>query len=299
MEQQVKAEAQTKAMLDAAGIIPASQRRAQEVLQRDYYLGPQLQVAWEEDRLIKPNLDYDSGNESPTEEVLKLLKKRNNEQPLPKVSETSEAFLKSSYSGALTTKPATIQMNQVSKTDIRKIGGEKELSEEEKNRGYLPTQLHQDWGSNIESSSNYKGKVIQMDIIPGRETKKVIQKGVYETIPFDQAPRVRYDEVGPGEYDIDIGRRLGENIPTGMIDFNRYVSRNDMIGPNGEKPENEKEFENIQDDYFLQKEEVITDGIKSKEKLLKRVQTPTLYIKVIIYLFINLLKLLYLNFYSI
>ena len=129
MEQQVKAEAQTKALLDAAGIIPASQRRAKEVLQRDYFLGPQLQVAWEEDRLVKPNLDYDSGNESPTEEVLKLLKKRNNDQSPPKVSDTTEAYLKSSYSGALKAKPAIIQMNHVSKSDVRVVG-ERELTEE-------------------------------------------------------------------------------------------------------------------------------------------------------------------------
>jgi hypothetical protein len=274
MEQQVKSEANTRAMLESAGITPASQRRALEMAKRDYYLGPQLQIPWEEDRLnLNPDTARDdSGEESPTDEVLRLIRKRNNQEEVAPINDTTNAYLRSSYTGTLGSKPATIRMREPTRSDVRKVF-DGELDLESQNRDYLPTQLHHEWGER--ASGDYHGKTLQMDVVPSRDTKKVHHKGVVETIPFHEAPRVRPSDYAPGDYDVDGGRRFGVNVRGALVDFDRFVSRSDLIGPNGERPENEVDYEM----GGLSREEVIVDAIHAKERILKHTEAPKLYVK--------------------
>lgn len=269
MERQVRSEANTKAMLDSAGIIPASQKRAIEAAKRDYYLGPQLQVPWEEDRSAMKDSNispHDSGDESPTEEVLRLIRARNQSEDgtLP---DTTDAYLRSSYTGTLGSRPSTVRMS----TNVRKIF-EVDVDQDAIGRDYLPTQLHHDWGE--PNTGDYRGQAVRMDSVPGRETKKVHKKGVVETVAFHEAPRLRPDDYAPGDY--DGGRKFGEGV-RGAFDFDRYVSRAELTGPNGERPENDIDFEN--DDIF--NEEVIVDAPNAKERLLRHFEGPKLYTNVI------------------
>jgi hypothetical protein len=285
MEQQAKSVHNTKAMLDSAGITPASQLRAMEAAKRDYYLGPQLQIPWEEDRLAmnthanahtRHDDENGDGDESPTEEVLRLIRRRNNlEEPVVPVNETTDAYLKSSYTGTARSKPATIRMREPTRHDARQAF-DREIPVEGLDRDYLPTQLHHDWGEQGTAVGDYRGKSIQMDIVPGRDIKKIYQKGVSETVAFHEPPRVRPDEYAPGDYDVLGGRKLGEDVRGGMVDFTKYVSRYDLAGPNGERPANDEM--NEREDLAL--EEVMINAVKAKEKILKRSEAPQLYVKV-------------------
>lgn len=271
MERQMQSAANTKAMLDSAGIITASQRRAVEAAKRDYYLGPQLQVPWEEDRSgMKAAITRtdDSGDESPTEEVLRLIRRRNNAEEVV-VPDTTDAYLRSSYTGTLGSRAAIVRMRE--SANNRRVF-DIEVDPDSIHREYLPTQLHHDWGE--KNSGDYHGKAVQMDAVSGRETKKVHLKGVIETIPFHEPPRVRPNDYAPGDY--NVGRKFGEDARGALVEFDKYVARADMTGPNGERPANEIVFE----DGDLFKEEVIIDPINAKEKILKHNEAPKLYVKV-------------------
>jgi hypothetical protein len=293
MEQQVKSIQNTKAMLESAGIISAAQLRAQEAAQRDYYLGPQLQIPWEDDRvamMMNPalerniNKDDDDGEESPTEEVLRIIRKRNHqEERIVPIHDTTDAYLKSSYTGTARSRPPTIRMREPTRSDVRQAF-DREINVDGVDRDYLPTQLHHDWGENGStaggggggSTGDYRGKSIQMDIVTGREVKKIYQKGIIETIPFHEPPRQRPEEYAPGDYDVFRGRKFGDDARGGMVDFEKHVSRYDLVGPKGERPDNEI----LNEREGLEYEEVIINAVNAKEKILKHTEAPQLYVKV-------------------
>jgi hypothetical protein len=282
MEQEVRAVESTKAMLDKAGILPASARREMEEGGRDRYLGPQIHVAWGEDRL-KPaaaTLGPDEGDESPTEEVMSIINKRRGIDGGVgggEDTDTTEAYLRSSFAGALHSKPPIVTMRKPTRHDARVLEGERELTAEERMRDYLPTQVHQEWGV------GEKAKALKMDIIPGRESKRVHSKGIIEVSQFHEAARPQSGSLGPGAYDTSAGMRFGENVKGGALDFDLHAARDDVVGPNGERPIAAARYDqyDIDEEGRLgYKEEVIVDAQLAKEGLLRRQQAPKLYVQV-------------------
>lgn len=49
-------------------------------------------------------------------------------------------------------------------------------------------------------------------------------------------PKIRKtDQIGPGHYDVEAGRGLGDDAK-GLVAFKHITARDEAIGPNGEKP---------------------------------------------------------------
>lgn len=278
MEREVQAVSKTQAMLAKAGIMPPTARRALETANRDRFLGPQLPVPWGEDRLPPRKAwyeDNDDGNESPTEEVLDLLKKRgarvnsvDEDNVLTKKNrdgsaDITEAFLRSSYAGAPTKNAPAVAMRAPKKHDARRLI-ERELTEEEKNRDFLPTQLHHDWASTDRDG----GKALDMDIVPGRDVVKVLSKGVVDRVLFNEGIRRGTGDMGPGVY--DAGPKFGEGVKGGVVDFENFVAREDAVGPRGERPAAVLSNRELEEEGLYYKEEVIVDAISAKQKQLKR-----------------------------
>lgn len=289
MEQEVVAAQKTKLMLDEAGIITANQRREQERAMRDgKFLGPQLQVPWVPNRLHAKVDKEGSDSDSPTEEINGLLENRDRhrkntkgrggsklvddiERDIENVEETeyTKAFLRSSYSGGIQHKPTLILRQSTNKND-RGIH-QRELSEEEKAREYLSTQVHHDWTEALENK--YK-TVARMDDMVGREEIIVHAKGIIEKREFG----VLYptDGPAPGEYDTDALIRFGVNVKSG-VSFKNTIAREDLVGPNGEAPPNNADVSRM-----LDIDEVVDiDAMAAKEKKMKRVQGVVLYKKVV------------------
>jgi hypothetical protein len=278
MEKEVQAVSRTQAMLEKAGIMPPTARRALEAASRDRFLGPQLPVPWGEDRLPPRKAwdeEDDDGDESPTEEVMALLKRRGGgegsdggdvatNKKKRDGSDITEAFLRSSFAGAPTKNAPAVAMRAPTKHDTRKLV-ERELTEEEKNRDYLPTQVHHDWTS---AEKRDGGRALVMDIVPGRDVVKVHSKGVVDRVLFNEGIRRGTSDMGPGMY--DAGPKFGEGVKGGVVDFENFVAREDAVGPRGERPEAALSDWEMEEEGLYFKEEVIVDAVSAKQKLLKR-----------------------------
>lgn len=288
MGKEVEAASKTNAMLAKANILPGSSRRALEAAARDKFLGPQLPVPWGEDRLPPRHAwsEDDGGNGdgkeegyvSPTDEVMALLRSRGGGKDVPVLrsstdgmkrhqnDDTTDAFLRSSYAGAPTKTAPAVAIRPPTKHEARKIG-ERELTEEERNRDYLATQLHRDWKSTDRKDTAHKA--LLMEIASGRETVRIQAKGVVDKILFNEGIRRGTDNFGPGMY--DTGPGFGENVKGGVVDFDNYVARDDVVGPRGERPAAAQS--NALDEYddgLYYREEVEVDAVTAKGKQLKR-----------------------------
>lgn len=298
MEKEVQSTKKTKEMLDSAGIVTAAQRREQERIQRDSrYLGPQLQAPWGKDvldrDLQRDNVDSDR-SDSPTEELNRLLSKKDRERrkhesfgfmaPIGRQSRIeddthTEAFLRSSFAGINNT-PGVV-LRPPTKNDNRHVV-DRELTEEERSMQYLSTQVHKDWGELI-NENKYKNAV-KMDGMHGREEIIIHAKGIIEKREFNDGLDYVTEGPGPGLYDPDSQIRFGVNVKSGVA-FGDAISRDDIVGPNGEKPRETLVGKGNRNDFYddiMQDEELDLDMIKAKEKNMKRVQGVELYKKVCI-----------------
>jgi hypothetical protein len=185
----------------------------------------------------------ESGDESPTDEVLWILgdiNKKNKKPPL--VSETAESYLRSSYStGGLPLK-SKVNIMREEKAPKRKLlegGGAAD---------YMGPQLQVDWTSQVD-----KGLKVRMSIDAGRDETSVMKKGYVQVKRFEDLDRGDTDSSQPGMYDISRGKGIGQNLKG--VPFSLALARGEQFGPYGEKPENlNDDLADILDDGYLRKE---------------------------------------------
>ena len=269
------------------------------------YYGPQIPIAWADDRLPQrgrakkqaqrssgvdntTTSSGDSGNESPTDDVRRFLAERANMKDpdmLAPDTEYTKAYLKSRYSGSLHPKQPAIIMTKPKPGDNRNTNPSKYTIEEE-NFEYLGPQLQSDWLENIEKPNLRHKNAIRMDLIPGREKIKMYQKGMMEIQGFGErvAP---VDDLGPGFYnpksELDVAQAV---LHAKGVAFSKAIARKDQVGVYGERPEAAAEAglvvqEEYGDLYFEERGLDIEYG-HAKDKLTehKRNKGVPLYVKV-------------------
>ena len=134
-------------------------------------------------------------------------------------------------------------------------------------------QVHQAWGD------EKPGADIAMARHPGRDSIKVIKKGVLQVDEFNKGVRPNMDAMGPGKYFNEDGDGFGDQIAGGPVKFEAMTSRAEVGGPRGEKPALYQQKDMINDDGYVEnlKEELILEQGEAKEKLLKRAPDVILY----------------------
>lgn len=133
--------------------------------------------------------------------------------------------------------------------------------------------MHQAWGN------EKPGADIAMARHPGRDSVKVIRKGVLQVDEFNREVRRNADAGGPGMYFDEVGDGFGDQLTGGPVKFDAMISRAEVSGPRGEKPAIYQQKEMINEDGYAEdmREELILDQGAAKEKLLKRAPDVILY----------------------
>ena len=230
MAAQAAAEASTrKRLADKPMVVAALTEKKAAEAARDKFYGPQLQVAWAAPG--QPE-DEDSGNESPTEEIIRMLAWRADKSA--GTTGTAEekataAYLRSSL--AAPAARATVIMRPPAEKTSRSALVHPPTPPAE----FLGPQLSTDWLAESEARhARYKNRAIMMDLGAGRDVVQVKHKGEVQ-VDFFYEHRVRATgPLGPGRYD-PLGPVIGDNVKG--VPFKQLVSRGDAIGPEGERPE--------------------------------------------------------------
>ena len=232
MASEVTARSSTKKRLESKpGVVKALADKTAAEKGNDRLYGPQLPVAWVEDREVMRSWksrrtsdghdDDNDGGDSPTREVLQLLGDAlvNAEDDLARAG--TEAFLRSTFSGSLQKRPAPLSMKEVPQTKSRNISESLSSAPFE----YIGPQLQQDWLSDKASSS----MAPRMDRTPGRETVKVHQKGLVEVIDFSD-PNIRSNfDPEPTDYDVDRHFAIAALNNVKGLAFSKAISREDLL----------------------------------------------------------------------
>eukprot|EP01041_Mallomonas_annulata_P003189 gene3189-6290_t len=287
-----------KRFLEKPGLAEVEAAKFREKTSRDRFLGPHLQVPWVYGANKGPGMGVgvgvgtadetalDDGEESPTEEVMAILRRRggmdvhDNAAATAKdelFDDTTAAYLKSSYSGALSKREAAATMripmpHEERNPDLNNI------SMEFMNRDYLEPQLPIDWKAEGEARKHrHKNPAAKLNLRPGRESITIKRKGDVRISEFDK-PIEAYDSMGPGVYDVMAGRAFGEGVSA--PDFNTALTREQVIGPDGERPDGIVQDENEM--RMMYGDELIVDATvtKDSEKVKRsKVRYPKLYEK--------------------
>ena len=236
------------------------------------FYGPQLPVQWAKDkssmafRKNKYNDDSD-GEESPTEEVMRLLGGEPSEEHIRKKKdeEITNAYLQSVYSGSQVQRKSLLKIPDAKQSDTRDTSVRK-LTVEEANFEFIGPQLQPDWTQTANENRHMKHKNIslRMDLKPGREEKKILHKGQIEITQFSE---IKKDEVlGPGVYEPDNILTLGA-ATKGVVPFSKVIAREDLFGIHGEKPESAQQdlYDQLGDDLFYS-ERIDVDYSSAKDK---------------------------------
>ena len=240
--------------------------------------------------------DDSEGNDSPTEEVMRLLgdrsinKYNDNMDSDGRDTEYTKAFLKSRYSGSLHPKNPAALMMQPKPGDSRNPISVKPTVEEE-NFEYIGPQLQPDWIAESEKRElKHKNQALRMDLVPGREKKKLHQKGVAEVIKFDSRIE-QVDSIGPGYYDTGSNLDMANAADKALgVPFHKAIARKDQVGAFGERPEaateplpggseggNNNDFGDL---YFDEQLDVDYGKAKDQATEYKRNKSFQLYVKV-------------------
>ena len=247
------------------GLIKVELTKQKEKFSRDRFLGPQLPIPWtansdnvdgsrkkslKEDfvpkkaRKVVKDADADA-DDSPTESVMELLRERQRrwnlpsdkngiyEDDVPEYRDTTVAYLRSSLSGIVVNKSTVVMKSPKANED--RSAAVFPIDKETSKLDFLAPQLQTDW-IDVQNSRTYRHKspAARMDVRPGREKREVRRKGQIRSIAFDN-PEIGVDPLGPGIYDPLHGRSFGSEA-MGNVSFQAAVSRQDAIGPQGQKP---------------------------------------------------------------
>lgn len=262
------------------------------------FYGPQIPVPWAADRLPRSKAtgrvgagdEDEEGYESPLEDVNRMLAERAGQgsslgEELHD-TEYTQAYLKSRYSGSLQPKKPAVLMTEPKPNESRNAVHNK-MTIEEAGFEYIGPQLQPDWLANSERRDlKHKNQALRMDLVPGREIRKLHQKGVAEVIDFtDRITAV--DPMGPGYYDVSSNvemAKAAEKAPG--LPFSKAISRKDQVGAFGARPEAASEPISVagEDDigglYFDDQLDIDFGAAKDKATEYKRNKSFQLYPKV-------------------
>jgi hypothetical protein len=113
---------------------------------------------------------------------------------------------------------------------LRSAAKEKKAREEQEAAGRPVGLPPSDWATEV------KGPAALADL-QGREEVNVLRKGVTVVRSFASAPERSKDHLGPGAYDVAKLTRTGKIKEPSAPRFEDQVSRADIVGPGGERPE--------------------------------------------------------------
>lgn len=210
---------------------------------------------------------------------------------VPEINDTeyTAAYLKSRYSGSLQPKQPAVVMTEPKPSESRNAVHNK-MTIEEAGFEYIGPQLQADWLANSERRDvKHKNMALRMDLVPGREIKKLHQKGVAEVIDFtDRITAV--DPMGPGYYDVAPNLEMAKAAEKAMgLPFSKAISRKDQVGAFGARPEAASEpipgdggDDDIGGLYFDDQLDVDFGAAKDKATEYKRNKSFQLYAKVIL-----------------
>lgn len=238
-----------KRTMDHLQKVPRAYQRLQESAEeaersKQRFYGPQLPVQWVQDKAVlrsqrgRYRESSGSRSNSPAREVLEMLGEVDKRPKPDDHDEYTEAFLQSSYSGALR-KPgysaAVDNFNPNSKSGpINRDSWINYGEPSAKERDFLSSQLQPDWTAS-ESSHNMTNRTRRqgfiMSNIPGREEVRVISKGIKLTKSFTEGGPILVEEedglaqvTGPGLYDTTSGELTDVLLlMCKFIDFNVNV----------------------------------------------------------------------------
>ena len=240
MERQVASRAATKRRLDSKPGVAAVMLDKQEAERaRHKFYGPQLPIPWG-----GVGVGNDNGDESPTEEVSRLLtRSQSDARPSRRHgkggigsaetdTDATLAYLRSSLAApasraAVVMRPAP----EVSNQSLLALH-ESALPTHD----FLGPQLQVNWAAESEARDKaHKNKAILFDAQPGRARVSVRQKGEVHVKEFDDWRARPTEPLGPGYYDADKVSAIGDDAK-GAVIFSKFVSREEMVGPEGERP---------------------------------------------------------------
>lgn len=177
------------------------------------FYGPSLPVQWVNDKEVMRYRYADAKGDdsdgdappSPTREILKLLGEAS--PGGEDNQEYTEAFLKSSYGGALHRKPAHDM--STSKKPVKRDTWIDYGSDEDAGREFIGSQLQDDWTSD---GGRVRKTGFDIGATPGREQVRIPSKGVKMTKSFTVNDPMVFEEedgraqvMGPGMYDVMTG----------------------------------------------------------------------------------------------
>ena len=234
---QVAAAASTrKRITDKPSVQAVLDEKREAERRRDKFYGPQLQVAWGEfpQGAGPEGADNDSGDESPTEDLNRLLSRSNNAGAGAGAGEserdTTAAYLRSSL--AAPTARAAVIMRPPPEPQSRAAL----CRDPEPEPQFLGPQLPVDWtAATAARDQSHKNRAILMDAQIGRKSVRVRQKGEVQVLEFGDG-RWQTDPMGPGYYDPALP---GDDIADGAkgaVPFAMLAAREDALGPDGERP---------------------------------------------------------------
>ena len=228
--------AREKLMQSKPGVSDVMAQRQLGDKAKDRVYGPSLQVKWG-----NSGAD-DEGYESPGSSVKRMLARK--EAGLSALddaeSDTTRAFLRSSLAAP---RAHVVDMNvKRHEPDARaaEILMQRQLDarrEKGLEAEFTGPQLQSDI---LETLANKPGQAVKFDLTHGRDTVKVIGKDQQVVSAFNEY-RVHVADIdphGPGAYEgLEAARdAVGKGTKPKGVAFSKLVSREDVVGPNGEAP---------------------------------------------------------------
>ena len=184
---------------------------------RDKFYGPQLPLTW----IGRPPSESGKNeieNDDDIKEAMSIITK-DDHSPIDKyTSDTSEAFLRSTYAGYMT-------KNII---DMSKMIDTRTKSPEVDEFDYIGPQLPVDW---VSESQKKSGKILDMDYNISRDVVKVYSKGVKDVTSFGSSVIEKKDDLVYDVYNDNISNSKVPGVP-----FSSLISREMQAGPDGEKP---------------------------------------------------------------
>ncbi len=184
---------------------------------RDKFYGPQLPLTWI-GRPPSGSGKNDMENDDDIKEAMSIITKDDPSHSNKYTSDTSDAYLQSTYAGYITKN--TIDMSKMidTRADLPEVD----------DFDYIGPQVPVDW---LVESQKKSGKALDMDYNISRDVVKVYSKGVKEVVPFGSSVIEKKDDLVYDVYNDSISNSKVPGVP-----FSSLISREMQAGPDGEKP---------------------------------------------------------------
>ena len=199
------------------GVVQVLIEKKEAEMARDKFYGPQLPLTWV-GRPPSGSSKNEMENDDDIKEAMSIITKDDRGRVDEHTSDTSNAYLQSSYAGYMTKN--VIDMSKMLDTRA-------ELPEVD-DFDYIGPQLPVDW---VENSQKKTGKMLDMDYNVSRDAVRVYSKGVKEVVPFGSSVVEKKDDLVYDVYGDDMGNTKVKGVP-----FSALISREMQAGPDGEKP---------------------------------------------------------------